>query len=170
MSTSSHGASLIRLLITVLAAGAAISGMVNLTGRPRAIVQHHWEQTAFGTEFLSYLADYHVGDFASRGDHVTLKRMGSGFMELAGALFLWPCHRASTSSRLCECTGSIILLFMFVQGAMVNWRLGLEYEFLGTSMASFMALITLLHGMIFETSSKTDSSNISDDTNKSKKM
>jgi hypothetical protein len=170
---ATHGSRLIRLLITILATGAAISGLMNLTGRPRAIVQHHWEETRFGTEFLSYLADYHVGsrggDVTAGFDNLTWRRMGSGFMELAGALFLWPSHTASTSSRRCECIGSIILLFMFVQGAMVNWKLGLEYEFLGTSIASFMALITLLHGIASSTFSDS-SSTISAHRNKTKKM
>lgn len=162
-SVRTYGARSIRFLITVLATGAAISGLVNLTGMPRMIV-HHWEQTSFGTEFLWYLAYYHHGGDGDNGD-LTVKRMGSGFMELAGALFLWPCHTAKTSSRWCECIGSIILLFMFAQEAMVNWKLGLEYEFLGTSIASFMALITLLHGISTTSSS---SSNISDDKNKNK--
>jgi hypothetical protein len=163
-----YGSRLIRLLIGALATGAAVSGLVNLTGMPRMIVQH-WEQTSFGTEFLWYLAYYHHGGAGRDNGDLTLKRMGSGFMELAGALFLWPCHTATTSSRWCECTGSIILLFMFVQEAMVNWKLGLECEFMVTSIASCMALITLLHG-ISTTTSNSSSSNISGNTNKSKKM
>jgi hypothetical protein len=159
--------SMIHFLITVLAIGAAISGLVILTGMPRIIVQH-WEQTSFGTEFLWYLAYFHHGGrgVGNNGD-LTLKRMGSGFMELAGALFLWPCHTETTSSRWCECIGSIILLFMFAQEAMVNWTLGLEYEFQVTSVASFMALITLLHGIF---SKATSNRTMSGDTNKSKKM
>jgi hypothetical protein len=159
--TRTRGARLIRLLITVLAAGAAISGFMNLMGMPRTIVQH-WEQTSFGTEFLWYLTAGHHHD--SSGD-LTLKRMGCGAMEIAGALFLWPSHTAATSSRWSECIGSSILLFMFTQGAMINRKLGLEREFLVTSIASFLAFITLLHGI---SSTLSSSSNISDAKNKGK--
>lgn len=164
-SSTQSCARTIRLLIEVLAIGAAISGVVNLTGMPPWIVQH-WEQTQFGSDFMSYLDDkhhLHYGDYTYK--NLTTKRMGCGAIELAGALFLWPCHHhaaaaatSSSSFEKCECIGSSILLFMFAQGAAVNWKLGLDIEFLVTSIASLMALIILTHGLLIASSRKVETS------------